>query len=87
MELTVIDYIVLTIVGLALLLAFYRFVKGPLASDRVVAADTMSVTTTSLLVFLGYLFERFIYLDIALIFAVLGFIGVIVIARYLEGGV
>jgi len=81
------DIIILAIISVALLLDFYRFLKGPLASDRVMAADTMSVTTAALLVFLGYLFQRYIYLDIALIYAVLGFIGVIVIARYLEGGV
>ncbi len=82
-----IDYIVLGIISVALLLDFYRFTRGPLASDRVMATDTMTVSTTALLVFLGYLFDRYIYLDIALIYAVLGFIGVIVIARYLEGGV
>ncbi|MCD6366800.1 MAG: hypothetical protein J7L46_04590, partial [Bacteroidales bacterium] len=37
------------------------------------------------LVLAGYLFQRFIYLDVALVYGVLGFIGVIVIARYLEG--
>ena len=87
MNATIADIIVLIIVSIAILLDFYRFVKGPLASDRVMAADTMTVTTSALLVFLGYLFDRYIYLDIALIYAVLGFIGVIVIARYLEGGV
>ncbi len=89
MELTfsLFDIIILLIISAALLFDFYRFIRGPLASDRVMAADTMSVTTTALLVFLGYLFQRYIYLDIALIYAVLGFIGVIVIARYLEGGV
>jgi multicomponent Na+:H+ antiporter subunit F len=34
---------------------------------------------------LAMLFERFIYVDIALVYGVLGFIGVIVIARYIEG--
>ncbi len=85
--LNLVDIIVLAVISVALVLDFYRFVRGPLASDRVMAADTMTVTTASLLVFLGYLFDRYIYLDIALIYAVLGFIGVIVIARYLEGGV
>ena len=87
MSLNIVDIIVLVIISVALILDFYRFVKGPLASDRVMATDTMTVTTAALLVFLGYLFDRYIYLDIALIYAVLGFIGVVVIARYLEGGV
>ncbi len=81
------DIIVLVIITLALILDFYRFLKGPLASDRVMAADTMTVSSAAMLVFLGLLFDRYIYLDIALIYAVLGFVGVIVVARYLEGGV
>ncbi len=87
MQLTVFDIVIVSIIGLAFLLDFYRFVKGSMASDRVMAADTMSVTTVAALVYMGYLMQRFIYLDIALVYAVLGFIGVIVIARYLEGGV
>ncbi len=87
MHLNVFDIVILSIIALAIILDFYRFVKGPMASDRVMAADTMSVTTAAALVYIGYLMQRFIYLDVALIYAVLGFIGVIVIARYLEGGV
>ncbi len=79
--------IILGIVAVGLLLAFIRFIKGPTASDKVVALDTMTTSFVSVLVLLGYLFQRFIYVDVSLIYAVLGFIGVIIIARYLEGGV
>jgi len=79
--------IILGIISLALILSFVRFVKGPTASDRVVALDTMSVTFISTLVLLGYIFQRYIYIDVSLIYAVLGFIGVVIIARYLEGGI
>ncbi len=79
--------IILGIVAVGLLLSFIRFIKGPTASDKVVALDTMTTTFVSVLVLLGYLYQRFIYVDVSLIYAVLGFIGVIIIARYLEGGV
>jgi len=78
-------YISFGFIILALILAFIRFLLGPEASDRVVAADTMSVTFIAGLILLGYVFQRFIYVDVALVYAVLGFISVIVIARYLEG--
>ena len=71
----------------ALLLAFIRFIKGPTASDRVVALDTMTTTFVSVLVLLGFIYQRYIYIDVSLVYAVLGFIGVIIIARYLEGGI
>ncbi|MBN2664744.1 MAG: hypothetical protein JXR68_13930 [Bacteroidales bacterium] len=79
--------IILGVVSLALILSFIRFIKGPTASDRVVALDTMSVTFISVLVLLGHMFNRFIYIDVSLVYAVLGFIGVLIIARYLEGGI
>ena len=68
-----------------LILGLIRFVKGPTSADRVVALDTMSIIATSAFALLALVFNRFIYIDIALIYAVLGFVGVIVIARYLEG--
>ena len=79
--------IILGVIVLALFLSFIRFIKGPTASDRVVALDTMSVTFISVLVLLSYMFQRNIYIDVSLVYAVLGFIGVLIIARYLEGGI
>ncbi len=69
---------------LAIIIAFIRFVKGPTAADRTVAVDTLSTIGIAALVLLGYIAQRFIYLDVALVYGVLGFIGVLVIARYLE---
>ena len=79
--------IILGIVAVGLLLSFIRFIKGPTASDRVVALDTMTTTFVAVLVLLGYIYQRFIYIDVSLVYAVLGFIGVLIIARYLEGGI
>ncbi len=82
-----VSYIAIGFIIAGIILAGIRFILGPEASDRVVAADTTSVGIISGLVLLGYIFERFIYVDVSLIYAALGFIGVLVIARYLEGGV
>ena len=78
-------YVALGFTILGILFAFFRFVKGPTAADRTVALDTLTTISVAGLVLAGYLFQRFIYLDVALVYGVLGFIGVIVIARYLEG--
>jgi len=61
-----------------------RFVKGPTVADRAIALDTLSVIGIAGLVLLAYFFKRYIYIDLALVYAVLGFIGIIVIARYIE---
>jgi len=74
------------LVGATFLLALYRFVKGPSPADRVVAFDVMTIVTISGIVLVALLEGRGIYLDVALIYALLSFLGVIVVARYLEGG-
>ena len=78
-------YIIATVlISLALILSMARLVKGPTAADRVIALDTMSIIVTAGLTLLAYHFQRYIYVDVALVYAVLGFVGVIIIARYLE---
>jgi len=77
-------YFALTVMTLALILSAVRFVKGPSAGDRTVALDTMTTIGVAGIIVAAYLFDRYIYLDVALVYSVLGFIGVIVIARYLE---
>ncbi|MFP4547547.1 MAG: monovalent cation/H+ antiporter complex subunit F [Fidelibacterota bacterium] len=71
---------------LALLLAFFRMIKGPSAVDRVVALDAMTIISVSLIVFLAAFLGRIIYVDVALVYALISFIGVITIARYFERG-
>ncbi len=76
--------IALFFIGLGLFLGLMRFVKGPTAADRAVATDTLSVIGIAGLVLLAYVYDRYIYVDLALVYAVLGFIGIIVIARFIE---
>ena len=74
------------LVGLALTLALVRFLRGPRALDRVVAFDGLTIVSLSAIVLAGLVTGRAIYLDVALVYALLSFLGVIVAARYLEGG-
>lgn len=83
---SILQLIALGLVILSALFGLLRFLLGPTASDRVVALDTLTTIMTSGMILLGYMFARAIFVDVALIYAVLGFIGVLVIARYLEGG-
>jgi len=82
---TYIFYITIVLLALGMIFSIIRFVKGPTAGDRTLALDTMTTLMVAGLVLMSAVFDRFIYADVALIYGVLGFIGVIVIARYLEG--
>ena len=80
-------YIVFFSIGAAaVMLCMVRALRGPTAPDRLVAVDGMITITTALLVLLGLFLERRIYVDVALVYAVLAFVGVIAVARYLERG-
>ncbi len=79
--------IFLIIIGAGIILCLLRMLKGPTAADRAVALDTVSTVTTALLVFLGFIFKRYVYLDVSLVYAILTFIGAVAIARFLEKGI
>lgn len=71
---------------LALVLGFVRFLRGPSSADRVVALDIMTTCGIALIVFIAFFGGRAIYVDVALVYALLSFLGVIAVGRYLEGG-
>ena len=62
-----------------------RLVLGPTTVDRVVAADTLAVITTAGLAGLATVFDNPIYLDVALVYGTLAFVGTVAIARAIEG--
>ncbi len=76
--------LVMLLMGASILLTVARFLLGPLAADRIVAADTMTVIATGVIVLLALLFESSLYLDLALLFAALAFVGIIALARVIE---
>lgn len=74
------------LVAVSLLLVLYRFIKGPTAADRVIAFDGMTIVSITAILLAALVEGRGIYLDVALVYALLSFLGVIVVARFLEGG-
>lgn len=74
------------LVTLALLLSFWRLLKGPDAPDRILALDTLYVNTIALLVLLGIHLGNAIYFEAALLIAMMGFVGTIALCKYLLRG-
>jgi multicomponent Na+:H+ antiporter subunit F len=66
--------------------AMIRLVIGHTVIDRVAAIDMLTVISISMIALYAHVSGRFIYLDVALVYGVLSFLGVIAIARYLERG-
>lgn len=67
------------------LLLFYRLYKGPYSADRVVAGDSIDMLVTSSMILFSLFTGRGIYLDIAVITAIIGFLSTVMYSRYLEG--
>ncbi len=74
------------VAGIAFLLVLWRFIRGPGPADRVVAFDSLTIVSVTGILFAALAEERGIYLDVALVYALLSFLGVIVVARFLERG-
>lgn len=84
-ETTILSFLI--VIGLGIFLCLLRMLKGPTASDRAVAVDTVTTTVVALLVLLGFVFRRGVYLDVALVYSLLAFVGLVAIARFLERGI
>lgn len=80
--------VVLVLLSLVMALSLYRVFKGPSLFDRLTGIALISTKTVVLLLVLGVLHDHLeYYVDIALTYAILGFVGPLVIAKYLEMGV
>ena len=78
--------IAFSLVGLAVIFAFWRLLAGPGAADRVLALDTLYVNTIALLVLFGIYLGNNIYFEAALLIALMGFVGTVALCKYLLRG-
>lgn len=86
MMLTAVMPWVLGLLSLALALSAWRLFRGPGLPDRILALDTLYINALALLVTLGLAFGHKHYFEVALLIGLLGFIGTVVLAKYLMRG-
>jgi multicomponent K+:H+ antiporter subunit F len=70
-------------VGLAMLLALWRLLRGPSLPDRILALDTLNIDAIALLVLYGMQTQSRVYFEAALIIAMLGFVSTLVLSKYI----
>jgi multicomponent K+:H+ antiporter subunit F len=73
-------------VSLAALMNVYRLLVGPDVTDRILALDTLVINAIALVVLLGLLFGTGMYFEVALLFAMVGFLGTVAFCKYLLRG-
>lgn len=74
------------LVGLAFAMSFARLLMGPDVTDRVLALDTLYINAIALLVLLGVQLASPLYFEAALLIALMGFVGIVALSKYLLRG-
>jgi multicomponent Na+:H+ antiporter subunit F len=77
-------YIILPILSLSAVLVFIRFLLGPSLSDRVVALDLLITIGIGIISVYSIVTNQPTFLDIAMIFALIAFLGTVAFSYYLE---
>lgn len=83
---TIALHITLAMVAIAALLNVYRLVQGPDAPDRILALDTLYINGIALIILLDLVVGSRLYLEAAMLMAIMGFVGTVALAKYLKRG-
>ena len=71
---------------ISMMLAMVRALLGPTVYDRVLAVNAFGTKTVLLIAALGFLTERPEFLDLAIVYALINFIGTIAVLKFFEYG-
>ena len=78
--------VALVLLGLAMVAASFRMMRGPRAQDRIVAFDAFYVSAMLLLLVFGMRTGSTLYFEAALVIALLGFVATLALAKFLMRG-
>jgi multicomponent Na+:H+ antiporter subunit F len=71
---------------ISMMLAMVRALLGPTVYDRVLAVNAFGTKTVLLIAVIGFLTERPEFLDLAIVYALINFIGTIAVLKFFEYG-
>jgi multicomponent Na+:H+ antiporter subunit F len=77
-------FFVLPVLSLSVILVFVRFIKGPSIVDRVIALDLLITIGIAIIAVYSIITNQSTFLDIAMILALIAFLGTIAFSYYLE---
>jgi multisubunit Na+/H+ antiporter MnhF subunit len=82
----VVTTLAVLVLALCIIMAAYRVFAGPSQPDRVIALEVIGTNVVGLILVLGIRSGSHIYVDAALVIALLSFLGTVSLAKYLAGG-
>ena len=78
--------VAMALLGVALVLNAWRLFRGPDATDRILALDTLYINAAAVIVLYGIHIGRPDFFEAALLIALLGFVSTMALAKYLLRG-
>lgn len=78
------ELIAFAMLSTAMVLTFIRLVRGPTLPDRVVALDLFAILSTGLLTVYAIDTDEQVFLDVAIVLALIAFLGTAAFALYIE---
>ncbi|MFW6040455.1 MAG: monovalent cation/H+ antiporter complex subunit F [Thermoplasmatota archaeon] len=79
-------FIAIGVFSIYIIISIFRIFLGPTAADRIVALDTINTLVIAAMVGLSAATLEVLFVDIAIVYAILSFVSTLFIAKYLEGG-
>lgn len=77
-------YVAFFVLTLAIALGMMRLARGPTVIDRILAFDLITTSAVGMIVLLSIQWKTAIYLELILIFSLLGFFGTVAFVYYLS---
>lgn len=78
-------FLIVCILSASSFLCLFRIIRGPTHFDRLIGLNLMVLNITAIISTLGVHYNRHVYFDVALVYAILGYVSVIAISKYLTG--
>ena len=75
--------VALVLLGIGMLAVIVRIIRGPTLADRVLGLDTITVLAIAVIGVFAIRTRQFLYVDIAIALALVGFLSTAAFARYL----
>ena len=82
---TIVLVMALGVIGAGIALCAIRAYRGPSLFDRVLAFDCIALNVVGAILLVSILLDSAVFMDVVLVVALLGFLGTISLAAYLEG--
>lgn len=81
---TTLALVLLAVMSLGIVLAFVRLLLGPNIPDRLVALDLLTTVGVGIAALYCIAFDEPVYLDVAIVLALVAFLGTVTFSRYIE---